>query len=308
MEKFLLSVVIPVFNEEAVLKETVKRMQSVMRGAGWAYEIIFVNDGSKDASLDILKEEKKKDGNIRIISLSRNFGHQIAITAGLDYVAGDAAVIIDADLQDPPEVIPEMVKKWQEGYDIVHARRLRRFGESAFKRWTAYLVYRLIRIISNVDIPVDVGDFRLISRKALDSLKKIREQHRYVRGLVAWLGYKQTFIGYDRDKRHAGKSKYTLMKMIHFVAEGVTSFSVLPLKLATILGFLSSVFSFLYVLYALYAYLVLHVTVPGWATTVIAIFFLGGVQLLCLGIIGEYLGMVNDETKGRPIYIIDETV
>lgn len=308
MEDFLLSIVVPVFNEESVLKETVKRMQKVISGSGWTAELIFVNDGSRDSSLDILKEEKKQYDNIRIINLSRNFGHQMAITAGLDNARGDAAVIIDADLQDPPEVIPEMVKKWREGYDIVHARRLRRFGESAFKRWTAYLVYRLIRMISNVDIPVDVGDFRLISRRALDTLKKMRERHRYVRGLVAWLGYKQTFIEYDRDKRLAGKSKFTIMTMIQFVMEGVTSFSVLPLKLATILGFLSSVFSFLYILYALYAYLVLHVTVPGWATTVIAIFFLGGVQLLCLGIIGEYLGMVNDEAKNRPLYIIDEII
>jgi len=308
MENFLISIVVPFLNEELVLRETVKRIQSVVHNEGWEYEIIFVNDGSRDSSLAILREEKNKDGNIKIINLSRNFGHQIALTAGLDQARGNPVIVIDADLQDPPELIPAMVKKWKEGYEIVHARRRRRFGETIFKKWTAFIIYRLIKKISNVDIPVDVGDFRLIGRKALDSLNKIRERHRYVRGLVAWLGYKQAFVEYHRDKRYAGKTKYPMIRMLQLVIEGITSFSILPLRIATIVGIFSSALSFLYIIYALYIRLILKIAVQGWTTVVIAVFFLGGIQLICLGVIGEYIGIIHEEEKKRPLYLIDEII
>lgn len=305
-KKGLLSIVVPVFNEEGLIHESVKRLSLTAAGTGFPYELIFVNDGSSDKTLEILLKCKEENPRIKIISFSRNFGHQMAITAGMDNAQGEAIVIIDADLQDPPEVIPELIKKWQEGFEVVHARRKRRFGEKLFKTWTAKIFYRLMALLSNVEIPVDVGDFRLIDRKVLEALRTLREKHRYVRGLVAWLGFKQGFVEYVRDKRYAGETKYSLFKMIRFSLDGISSFSILPLRLATVMGFLSAAFSFLYIFYALYAKYVLKDVVAGWTSVVIAVFFLGGIQLICMGIMGEYIGMLHDEVKPRPLYVIQE--
>ena len=304
---FLLSVIVPVYNEEALILESIKRLNAVMTQLGCRYELLFINDGSHDRTLELLKQEQLKNSRIRIINFSRNFGHQMAITAGADHAKGDVIVIIDADLQDPPELIKDMLEKWQQGYDVVYARRKSRLGESAFKKLTALYFYRLVRKVSNVDIPVDVGDYRLMSRRALNDLNQLRERHRYVRGLVAWLGYKQTFVEYDRDKRFAGETKYSLMKMLRFSIDGLSSFSIAPLRLATLLGFASAALSFLYILYAVAVHFLGH-TVTGWTTVVIAVFFLGGIQLICLGILGEYIGMIHDESKKRPLYLVDEVI
>lgn len=305
---YLLSLVVPVLNEQTVIVEFLRRTQKVLNELDCSYEIVFVNDGSKDSTLDILKREKTKGRHIKIINLSRNFGHQIAITAGMNYAQGDAVVIIDADLQDPPELIPKMICKWREGYDVVNAKRRRRLGETIFKTGTASVFYSLIRKISNIEIPMDVGDYRLLSRKALNSLKQLPEKHRYIRGLVAWLGYQQTQILYERDRRFAGKTKYPLAKMIRFSMDGLSSFSILPLRVATFLGFLVSFVSFVFIAYALYVKVVLQIAVQGWTTLFIAILFLGGIQLICIGIVGEYIGMIHDEAKGRPLYLVSEII
>lgn len=302
---FLLSVVIPVFNEELLIPESVKRLCAVMQKLSCRYELIFVDDGSHDHTWEILQAERRRNPNIRLIRFSRNFGHQMAITAGMDDAKGDVIVTIDADLQDPPELMEPMLAKWQEGYEVVYARRIRRLGETIFKKWTAAFFYRLVRRVSNVDIPVDVGDYRLMSRKVVEAMKGLRERHRYIRGLMAWLGFKQAFVDYVREKRFAGTPKYSFMKMIKFSMDGLASFSILPLRLATVIGFASALFAFFYILYALYVNLVLHDVVRGWTTVTIAIFFLGGIQLICLGIIGEYIGMIHEESKQRPLYVID---
>jgi len=303
---FLLSVVVPVFNEELVILEFVRRTQAVLKKLNCDYELIFVNDGSSDSTLALLRDEREKDANITILNLSRNFGHQIAITAGMDHAHGDATIIIDADLQDPPELFPQLVQQWQNGFDVVHARRRKRAGESAFKRWTATVFYRLLKNISNVEIPVDVGDYRLLSRRALMALTQLKERHRYVRGLVAWLGYHQGFVEYDRDERFAGETKYSLLKMLRFSFDGISSFSILPLRAATLLGLLCAFGGALYTMYALYAKFVLNVAVLGWTSIIIAVLFVGGIQLICLGIVGEYVGMLFQEVKGRPLYFISD--
>ena len=302
--KYLLSIIVPVYNEELVIKEFIRRIGLVIQKLNCSTEIIFVNDGSEDATLDILKEEKTTNEEIRIVNLSRNFGHQVAITAGMDCARGDAVVVIDADLQDPPELILAMVEKWKEGYEVIHAKRKRRLGETIFKTWTAIFFYRIMKGISNVDIPPDVGDFRLLSKKALNSLIQLREKHRYIRGLVAWLGYKHTSIEYDRDKRFAGKTKYPLCKMIKFSAVGISSFSILPLRLATFLGFASAGLSFLTIGFAFYMKYILNHPVSAWVAAIIVILFLSGVQLICVGILGEYIGFIHEESKKRPLYIV----
>ncbi len=307
-QNFLLSIIVPVYNEALLIQESVKRLAGAAGGLGCRYEILFVDDGSRDETFAILEKERQSNPNLRLLKLTRNFGHQMAITAGMDHVKGDVIITIDADLQDPPELMKAMVEKWREGYDIVYARRERRIGETLFKRWTAAFFYRLVRAVSHVDIPVDVGDYRLMSRRALDSLNQLREKHRYVRGLVAWLGYRQTFVDYVRDKRFAGKTKYTLGKMLKFSMDGLSSFSTAPLRLATLMGFGCAGLSFLYILYALYVKFITHDVVAGWTTVIIAVFFLGGVQLICLGIMGEYLGMLHEESKRRPLYIIEEAL
>jgi dolichol-phosphate mannosyltransferase len=300
---YLLSIVVPMYNEEQGAKECVARLKSVLQNMGCRYEIIFINDGSRDRTLEILKAER--DQNIRILNLSRNFGHQAAITAGLDYAKGDAIIIIDGDLQDPPELFPEMVAKWQAGADVVHARRKKREGETAFKLFTAKIYYRIMRQLSDIDMPVDVGDFRLMSARAKDSLMKLRERRRYVRGLVAWVGYKQDFVEYDRAERFAGETHYTLLRMLRFSMDGIASFSVVPLRISSFVGAMSAFIALLYGVYALYIKFTAHAII-GWTSVVIVVLFLGGIQLLCLGIIGEYIGILHEEIKQRPLYIIGE--
>jgi polyisoprenyl-phosphate glycosyltransferase len=303
---YFLSVVVPVFNEELVIVEFVRRTQAVLKSMNCDYELIFVNDGSTDSTYALLRDEKEKDAHITILNLSRNFGHQIAITAGMDHAHGDATIVIDADLQDPPELFPQLIQQWKNGYDVVHARRRHRAGESAFKRWTATIFYRLLKNLSNVEIPVDVGDYRLLSQRALLSLTQLKERHRYVRGLVAWLGYHQGFVEYDRDQRFAGTTKYSLLKMLRFSFDGISSFSILPLRAASLLGLLCAFGSALYTMYALYVKFVLNGAVVGWTSIIIAVLFVGGIQLICLGIVGEYVGILHQEVKRRPLYFISE--
>ncbi|MCX7923866.1 MAG: glycosyltransferase family 2 protein [Clostridia bacterium] len=300
------SIVVPVYNEEQVILETYRQLKQTMDSTGMEYEIIFVNDGSRDKTLYILKELSTTDSKIKVISLSRNFGHQIAITAGIEHARGDATIIIDADLQDPPAVIIKMIKKWEEGYEVVYAKRITRKGETFFKRATAKMFYRILNRLTSIDIPMDTGDFRLMDRKVCAALKRIPERNRYIRGLVSWVGYKQTSIEYEREERHAGQTKYPLMKMLKLAADAITSFSYKPLKIATIIGFLISFTSFIYLIYALYIKLFTSKTVPGWTSIVTLNLLFNGIILIILGIIGEYIGKIYDEAKGRPLYLVSE--
>jgi len=301
----LVSIVIPAFNEIEVIDACYQRLTSVMANLDdFTYELIFVDDGSSDMTYERLVEIQQQDQNIKVVKLSRNFGHQIAVTAGVDIAKGDAIAIIDADLQDPPEVIPEMIEKWQDGYDVVYGVRKRRAGESKLKLLTAATFYRMLRSFTNIEIPVDVGDFRLISHRAAQELRKLREKDRFIRGLVSWIGYQQIGVPYERDERFAGNTKYPYRKMIKFAFDGITSFSNMPLRLASWLGYLASFLAFLYLL-NVFVQKLMGNTIEGWATIMVALLFLGGVQLICLGIIGEYIGRIFNETKSRPLYIIE---
>jgi dolichol-phosphate mannosyltransferase len=304
----LISVVIPIFNELAIIPELHRRLTATMSALPDDYELVFVNDGSRDGSREALRRLAEEDPRSRFIDLSRNFGHQIAITAGMDYAQGDAVVVIDADLQDPPEVIPDLIGKWKDGYDVVYAVRERREGDTLFKRATAAAFYRLIQRITNVEIPVDTGDFRLMSRRAVDGLRRVKEKNRFIRGLVAWLGFRQTGVRFVRHERFAGETKYPLRKMLKFAFDGITSFSFLPLQLATYFGFVVSAASFVGLLYVVYLRLFTSATILGWASLMAAILFLGGVQLITIGIIGEYIGRIYDEVKQRPLYLTQEVV
>lgn len=305
--KVLLTVVVPCYNEEEVIAETINQLLDIApKLAPIALELLFIDDGSQDATKDIIQAEADKDPRINLLSFSRNFGHQIAVTAGVDHASGDAIVIIDADLQDPPEVILEMVVKWQEGYDVVYGQRIERQGESLFKRKTAEAYYTILQKLSYIKIPLNTGDFRLISRRVAEDLKRMPERDRYVRGMIAWVGYKQTALPYKRKKRFAGVSKYPLRKMIYFATDGLLSFSIKPLQISTMFGLLSALLAFLGIIYALAVKLLTDNWVEGWATIFIAILFLGGTQLISIGILGEYLGRVYSEIKRRPLYIIDE--
>jgi dolichol-phosphate mannosyltransferase len=279
-----------------------------MRSAGDTYELIFVNDGSVDNSLVLLKRMAAEDPNIKVVSLSRNFGHQAAITCGLNYSRGDAVIVMDADLQDPPEFIPELIKKWREGYDVVYAVREQRQGDSLFKRATAALFYRVIRKLARLEIPADTGDFRLLSRRAVEALKATRERSRFVRGLVSWIGYRQTGVRFVRQERVAGQTKYPFRKMLKFAIDGITSFSFFPLQMATYFGFAISGLSFVYITYAVLQKLLTDRPVVGWTSVIVAILFVGGVQLITLGVIGEYIGRIYEEVKQRPLYLVDETL
>jgi glycosyltransferase involved in cell wall biosynthesis len=304
-ENKLISIVIPVFNEIDVIDACYERLTGVMRSLqGYDYELVFVDDGSRDRSYERLITFHAQDPHLKIVKFSRNFGHQIAVTAGVDEAVGDAIVIIDADLQDPPEVIPEMVRKWEEGYDVVYGVRQRRAGESRIKLLTAAAFYRLLRSFTNIEIPVDVGDFRLISARAAAQLRKLREKDRFVRGLVSWIGFQQIGIPYERDSRLAGETKYPYRKMFKFAIDGITSFSNLPLKVASWLGYMASFLAFVY-LASVFVQRAMGYTVEGWATIMVAMLFLGGVQLICIGIIGEYIGRIFNETKSRPMYVIE---
>ena len=302
----LVSVVVPVYNEAESIKHFHERTSAAMRSLpGMRYEIVYVDDGSKDTSYEQLHEMADADPCVRVVKLSRNFGHQVAITAGLDQAQGDAVVFIDADLQDPPELIHELAAKWQTGFDVVYARRSKRPGETAMKLFTAAAFYRFLRALTNVDIPPDVGDFRLISKRVADQLRAMREKDRFVRGLVSWVGFPQTAVLYARDERYAGETKYPYRKMIKFALDGITSFSTAPLKLATWLGYGASALGFLYLL-SVFVQKIMGYTVQGWATIMVAVLFFGGIQLICIGILGEYLGRIFNEIKPRPIYIVQE--
>ena len=308
-KKPLLSVVIPCLNEESALRETYRRLSAALTAPDIQVELVFVDDGSKDKTLEVLRELQFEDPRVRVVCLSRNFGHQIAITAGLEHAAGDAVAIIDADLQDPPEVLLEFVGKWLDGYDVVYGIRIEREGETAFKLWTAKAFYRLIGRLSDTAIPVDTGDFRLMDRRVVDALLSMPERDRFVRGMVSWLGFSQISVSYKRSARFAGQTKYPLFKMIKFAADGIVSFSVLPLRLATWIGFLASGLSVLGIFVVLLErYFGVLGLVRGWSSTVIAVLFIGGVQLVCMGIIGEYVGRIYGETKRRPLYVVRERI
>lgn len=304
MNNYVYSIIVPVYNEEAVINETYRRLTQVMQSLGQSYELLFVNDGSIDHTAEIIGKLAEKDECIRLLNFSRNFGHQIAITAGMDYAHGDAIVIIDADLQDPPEVIPLMIKKWQEGYEVVYAKRSKREGETWFKKWTASLFYRILHTMTDINIPLDTGDFRLIDRKVCDVMKNMREKSRFVRGLVSWAGFHQTAVEYVRAERFAGETKYPLKKMLRFAMDGITSFSLKPLKIASYTGAVISLISFVYLLVILAEKLSPTATVPEWSLPVAGMFLLNGVILIILGILGEYIGRIYDECKNRPLYIL----
>jgi glycosyltransferase involved in cell wall biosynthesis len=303
----LLSVIVPCFNEQEVLRETHRRLVAVLETIpSLGYEIIYVDDGSRDATPEILERLAASDASVRVVRFSRNFGHQTAVTAGMEHAAGDAVVLIDADLQDPPEVIPEFVERWREGYHVAYGVRTDRPGETAFKLTTAKAFYRLLNRVSETEIPLDTGDFRLVDRRVVEALRAMPERDRFVRGMVAWAGFRQVPVPYRRAERFAGESKYPLFKMLRFALDGVTSFSVAPLRLATWLGFLVSGLALAGIVYALALRLFTSNWVTGWTALFIAVLFVGGTQLLSLGIIGEYIGRIYGEAKGRPLYVVQE--
>ncbi|MEI6601946.1 MAG: glycosyltransferase family 2 protein [Clostridia bacterium] len=305
--KPLLSVVVPVYNEEVVLPETFKRLKTVLDAMEIVYEVILVNDGSKDKTAEIAADICAKEPAWKFLNFSRNFGHQIAITAGMDYSSGDAIVVIDADLQDPPELIPQMMLKWHEGFDVVYAKRVKRDGETFFKKFSAKMFYKLMRFMTDFDLPTDVGDYRLIDVKVKEALKLVNERNRYIRGIISWLGFKQTAVEFNREKRFAGETKYPLRKMIKFAFDGITSFSYKPLKIATYIGSFVSLVSFIFIIVVVIMAF-LQMTVTGWASTLAISLFFNGVVLVMLGIIGEYIGRIFDEVKARPLYIVARTI
>lgn len=302
-----LSVVVPCYNEEAVLNQLHLRLTSILETISGIYEIIYISDGSTDRTNDLLEDmvNNSQKGLVKFIKLSRNFGHQIAVTAGIEHAQGDAVVLIDADLQDPPELIPSMMTKWQEGYQVVYCQRRRRDGESAFKLITSKWFYQILAYLSDVDIPVNTGDFRLMDRKVVNAIKNMPERDRFVRGMVAWVGFRQFALQYDREERFAGESKYPFWKMVRFATDGILSFSIKPLRLSTLLGLVSSFLSFIGIVYALIMWFI-GSPVLGWTLMFIAIMFFGGIQLISLGVIGEYIGRSYAESKGRPLYIIED--
>lgn len=298
------SIIAPIFNEAETIPEFYRRMCAVMDGMGEPWELIMVNDGSTDASDSLINELAEKDHRVRPVVFARNFGHQIAVTAGMDYSRGDAVIVIDSDLQDPPEVIPELIEKWREGYEVVYAVRAEREGESKFKLWTASLFYRLIYRITDVKIPLDTGDFRLMDRKVVNVMNQMREHDRFLRGMSAWVGFKQIGVPYVRAARYAGTSKYPLQKMVKLAMNAITGFSFFPLQLATYIGFISAGLSIILIPVVILIRVLTRFELSGQATTLVAVLFLGGVQLISLGILGEYLGRVYDEVRGRPLYIV----
>ena len=301
-----ISVIIPIYNEETNIQVLYERLKKVLNGIELEHELLFVNDGSQDQSIQVIKQLAELDIHIRYIDFSRNFGHQIAVTAGIDAVHSEYVVIIDADLQDPPELIPEMYEKMKQGFEVVYARRRSRKGEHFLKKVTAKLFYRILTSITHISIPLDTGDFRIMHKKVVDVLKTMPEQDKFLRGQISWIGFNQTFVEYDRDERLSGTTGYTYSKMIKFALDGITSFSNFPLKVASYLGFVVSFFSFLLILYALYSRLVSKHFVPGWASIMICVLFLGGVQLISIGIIGEYISRMGNNIRKRPLYIVKD--
>ena len=308
----ILSLVLPVYNEEEIIPELDRRLRSFLAdldGIGDSWEVVFVNDGSKDRSLPMLKELAAAEPRYKVVSFARNFGHQMAITAGLDRAEGSAVVVMDADLQDPPEVVKGMLERWREGFDVVYAVRSKRHGETWFKRVTAAAYYRLLRaMLGGISIPVDAGDFRLMSRPVVLTLRALREQHRFVRGMVAWVGFKQTAVTYERPARFAGETKYPLRKMLRFAVDGITSFSTVPLRMAIWLGVLAGIVALVGGLWAIYVRLFDDGVVPGWTTLMILVALGSSAQLLMTGILGEYVGRIYEEVKRRPLYVVGEEV
>jgi dolichol-phosphate mannosyltransferase len=302
------SLVVPVYDEEAVLPELGKRLAALVAEIGASTEVLFVDDGSTDRSSEILTGLLAEHPAFAALTFSRNFGHQAAITAGIDHARGEAVIVMDADLQDPPDVCLRMIEKWREGFDVVYARRGKRAGETIFKRATARVFYRVFSWMIPIDVPLDTGDFRLMSRRVVLALRGLRESHRFVRAMVAWLGFRQTAVVYERPERFAGETKYPLRKMLAFAVDGITSFSILPLRLSTYLGLGTAVFSFGVGAWAVYAKFVLHRVVEGWTATIVFIALFAGVQLLVTGILGEYVGRLYEEVKRRPLYVVKERV
>jgi polyisoprenyl-phosphate glycosyltransferase len=306
MTKPTFSIIAPIYNELENIPELYPRMREVMDRTGEPWELVLVDDGSTDGSTALIRKLGENDDRVRPVIFARNFGHQIAVTAGVDYARGDAVIIIDADLQDPPEVILQLIDKWREGYEVVYAVREERQGESWFKKTTASLFYRMIYRITDVDIPMDAGDFRLMDRKVVEVMKHMREKHRFLRGMSAWVGFKQVGVSYKRQPRFAGETKYPLNKMIKLALNAVTSFSYFPLQLATYMGFIAAGLSVLAIPIIVVLRLTTGTALFGQATTLIIVLFLGGLQLISLGVIGEYIGRIYDEAKGRPLYIVAE--
>jgi glycosyltransferase involved in cell wall biosynthesis len=301
----VLSVVVPVFNEQDVLPEFHRRLVAVLDHLDVTSEIIYINDGSKDSSLLMMKELWASEERVAIVNLSRNFGKETAVTAGLDHVRGDAAVVIDADLQDPPELIVSMIEKWREGYDVVYASRLERQGETWIKRTTAGMFYRLMEKVGEAPIPANVGDFRLMNKRFLEALGNCRERRRFMKGLFAWVGFKQVAVTYNRDPRFAGETKWNYWKLWNFAIEGITSFTIAPLKIATYFGLLTASVSLTYGIFIVCRTLMMGREVPGYASMMVVILFLAGAQLIAIGVIGEYVGRIFVETKARPLYLIE---
>jgi dolichol-phosphate mannosyltransferase len=299
-----ISIVVPLKNEEGNIPLLESRLSSALKD--FDFEVIFVDDGSTDGSLRLMKETGARNPRFRTVSLSRNFGHQVALTVGLEYSKGQAVVVIDGDLQDPPEVIPEMVAKWREGYDVVFGQRISRKGESIMKKATASAFYRLMTRLTHFSIPVDTGDFRLVSRRVVQAFLAMPERHRFVRGMFSWIGFRQTGVRYVREQRQYGVTNYTYRKMIRLAFDGITSFSYVPLKLASYVGFLSAFFGFLLILYSLYQKFYGLDTMRGWASLSVMVLFLGGIQLVMIGMLGEYVGRMHDEQKHRPLYIVKD--
>lgn len=307
-QPILHSIVIPVFNEEAGLESLFTRMQAVAQMLPDTCEVVLVNDGSRDRSAAILDTFHQRDARFKVVHFSRNFGHQMAVTAGMDVATGDTVTLMDADLQDPPEVIAEFIAKWREGYEVVFGVRRHREGETPFKLFTAKLFYRIIRSLTNIDIPVDTGDFRLMDRKVVEALKQLPERHRFIRGLVSWVGFRQVGVEYNRAARIHGETHYPFRKMLKFAIDGVTSFSVFPLQMATYFGFFSALLAFFGILTVGYLKFFTDRTIQGWTSLAVMVLFLGGVQLFSIGIIGEYLGRAVDEMRRRPLYLISKTI
>lgn len=300
-----LSVVIPVYNEEALLHELHRRLKGALEPLGLRYEVILVNDGSRDRTPAILAELTASEPAFRAIHFSRNFGHQAAVTAGLDHASGQAVLVMDADLQDPPELVGEMLAKWREGWQVVYGVRRKR-KESAIKRLAYWGFYRLLRTVTNVEIPLDAGDFALMDRRVVAALRALPERNRFVRGIRSWVGFRQTGLAYERDARYAGEVKYTFSKLVRLALDGLIAFSYAPLRVAVYLGLLISIASFVIALFFLFYKLIVGVDVPGWTSLLIAVLFMGGIQLLTLGVMGEYVSRIYDEVKQRPVYVVAE--
>jgi len=305
-EQATISIVVPCYNEEQVIGETLRRLCAFARGVEENVELIFVDDGSADRTRELIKSFDSQGVSIRLVGFSRNFGHQVAVSAGINVAHGDAVVLIDADLQDPPEIIPEMIRKWREGFDVVYGVRTERPGESAFKLATARGFYKVLNEFSDVPIPFDTGDFRLMSRKVADVLRAMPERDRFLRGMVSWAGFKQTPLPYKRAPRFAGETKYPLAKMVRFAVDGILSFSIKPLQLSVTLGMTCAIMAVIGIVYALFLRLFTDIWVEGWTALMIAVLFIGGVQLISVGILGEYVGRIYSESKGRPLYVVDE--